>query len=232
MIILKNCVYRFIGRDNNLIYIGKAKNLKTRLNNHNHLKGECYNELAYIEYISFDSEHEMDFAERYYIQKFNPKYNTVLSDKPISFNCKELDEKCFKVYDVNQYVVEHTLEQIELLKKEDLCAETNVSIIELAGILTIVKCDSYLNIKTGYKDKLKSYDEMKKCSYAVSENFAKKINELKEKYHLLDIVLAYKDIHNIGKYLDVKKEEFLFDLKYKEKYKEEWKILEFILKCK
>ena len=73
---------------------------------------------------------------------------------------------------------------------------------------------------------------MKKYSYAFSENFAKKINELKEKYHLLDIVLAYKDIHNIGKYLDVKKEEFLFNLKYKEKYKEEWKILEFILKCK
>ncbi|SCI09076.1 excinuclease ABC subunit C [uncultured Clostridium sp.] len=232
MTILKNCVYRFIGRDHNLIYIGKAKNLEKRLSNHNHLEDECYKELAYIEYTSFDSEHEMDFAERYYIQKLNPKYNMVLSDKPISFNCEELDKRCFKIYEVNQYVVEHTLEQIELLKKEDLCAETNVSIIELAGILTIVKCDSYLNIKTGYKDKLKSYDEMKKCSYAFSENFVKKINELKEKYHLLDIVLAYKDIHNIGKYLDVKKEEFLFNLKYKEKYKEEWKILEFILKCK
>ncbi|WP_195251948.1 GIY-YIG nuclease family protein [Romboutsia sp. 1001713B170207_170306_H8] len=229
---MKNCVYRFIGRDHNLIYIGKAKNLEKRLSNHNHLEDECYKELAYIEYTSFDSEHEMDFAERYYIQKLNPKYNMVLSDKPISFNCEELDKRCFKIYEVNQYVVEHTLEQIELLKKEDLCAETNVSIIELAGILTIVKCDSYLNIKTGYKDKLKSYDEMKKCSYAFSENFVKKINELKEKYHLLDIVLAYKDIHNIGKYLDVKKEEFLLNLKYKEKYKEEWKILEFILKCK
>ncbi len=232
MTIMKNCVYRFIGRDHNLIYIGKAKNLEKRLSNHNHLEDECYKELAYIEYTSFDSEHEMDFAERYYIQKLNPKYNMVLSDKPISFNCEELDKRCFKIYEVNQYVVEHTLEQIELLKKEDLCAETNVSIIELAGILTIVKCDSYLNIKTGYKDKLKSYDEMKKCSYAFSENFVKKINELKEKYHLLDIVLAYKDIHNIGKYLDVKKEEFLLNLKYKEKYKEEWKILEFILKCK
>lgn len=232
MTILKNCVYRFIGRDHNLIYIGKAKNLEKRLSNHNHLEDECYKELAYIEYTSFDSDHEMDFAERYYIQKLNPKYNTVLSDKPISFNCEELDKRCFKIYEVNQYVVENTLEQIELLKKELLCLETNISIIELAGIVTIMKCDSFLNIKKGYKDKLKSYDEIKKYHKAVSEESLKKINKLKDKYHLLDIALSYKGIHNIGKYLDIEKEEFLLDLRYKEKYKEEWKTLEFILRCK
>ena len=38
----------------------------------------------------------MDFAERYYIQKVNSKYNTQLADRQISFNCEDLDKKVFK----------------------------------------------------------------------------------------------------------------------------------------
>ena len=28
---MKNCVYRFLNKDNEIIYVGKAKNLKNRL---------------------------------------------------------------------------------------------------------------------------------------------------------------------------------------------------------
>lgn len=95
---MENCVYRFLDEYENVIYIGKAKNLKNRLNNHKHLPESCYLEQAYIDYACFDNEHEMDFAERYYIQKLTPKYNTKLSDKPISFTSTELDNINFNIY--------------------------------------------------------------------------------------------------------------------------------------
>ena len=88
---MKNCVYRFLDKDNNIIYIGKAKNLKNRLNGHNHLPKECYEERKKTEYVSFKNENDMDFAERYFICKESPKYNEVLSNKPISINVTSLD---------------------------------------------------------------------------------------------------------------------------------------------
>lgn len=88
---MKNCIYRFLDENSNVIYIGKAKNLKSRLRGHNHLSKECYDEAKKVEYISFKNENDMDFAERYFIHKENPKYNTSLSDKPISINIVSLD---------------------------------------------------------------------------------------------------------------------------------------------
>ena len=76
---MNNYVYKFINRNGEIIYIGKTKNLESRINNHNHLDPNCYKELDCIMYATFNTEHEMDFAERYYIQKINPKYNTFLS---------------------------------------------------------------------------------------------------------------------------------------------------------
>lgn len=94
---MNNCVYKFINKYGEIIYIGKSKRLKSRINNHKHLDINCYKELDCITYAAFDSEHEMDFAERYYIQKINPKYNTSLSGKIISFTCNELDNKKFEI---------------------------------------------------------------------------------------------------------------------------------------
>ena len=100
---MKNCVYRFLDKDNNIIYIGKAKNLKNRLNGHNHLSKECYEERKKIEYVSFKNENDMDFAERYFICKESPKYNEVLSNKPISINVTSLDVISWEVYDKETY---------------------------------------------------------------------------------------------------------------------------------
>ena len=154
---MKNCIYKFINRDNEVIYIGKAKDLKNRLINHKHLPKECYEELAYIMYASFDTEHEMDFAERYYIQKINPRYNTILSDKPISFECEDLDNKIFNAYEVNQFVVEQTLEQITIIKQENLFLDLDISIVELVGLINIIESENFKNIKNK-KDNIKSYD--------------------------------------------------------------------------
>lgn len=90
---MKNCVYRFLNKDNEVIYIGKAKDLKLRLRTHSHLSKECYEEKDVIEFIEFDTVDDMNFAERYYIMKFKPKYNTILADKSVNMSLTELDIK-------------------------------------------------------------------------------------------------------------------------------------------
>ena len=90
---IKNSLYRFLNKENKIIYIGKAVHLKARLNNHNHLPETCYSEIQNIEYTTFETEDECLFAERYYISKIKPKYNTVFKDKDILFELKELDDK-------------------------------------------------------------------------------------------------------------------------------------------
>ena len=95
---MKNCVYRFLNKDNEIIYIGKAKDLKNRLNGHNHLPAECYDERINIEYVEFEYEEDMNFAERYYIQKNSPKYNTILANKIINISSFELDNKIWVNY--------------------------------------------------------------------------------------------------------------------------------------
>lgn len=90
---LRNCVYRFLNFKNEVIYIGKAKNLKQRLASHNHLPDECYKERVSIEFTMFSTEDEMDFAERYYIPKYKPKYNTMMNKRCINIDIAELDNK-------------------------------------------------------------------------------------------------------------------------------------------
>ena len=233
---MKNCVYRFINKENEIIYIGKAKELKSRIKNHNHLTEECYSEVAFIEYATFDTEYEMDFAERYYIQKINPKYNTVLSDKPIQFNCSELDDCNFKIYELNEYVVERTLEQIELLKQDELFVKVNMPLISLLGVITIVNSDSYLQIqknRDSYKDQEIKVRE--KFNYYRREIILPKIlnyeKKLQRKYYLLDIDLKFFKIEDITSKINLLHNELIVDLLYKEKYKNEYKKLYFKIKC-
>ena len=86
-----NCIYRFLNKNNEILYIGKAKELNSRMNTHTHLPKECYNQVVKVEYCSFDSEYDMDFAERYYIPKLKPKYNTVYNNKEINFEIEIFD---------------------------------------------------------------------------------------------------------------------------------------------
>lgn len=90
---MKNCVYRFLNKNNEVIYIGKAKDLDRRLYSHNHLPKECYSERVDIEYVEFNSESEMDIAERYYIPKYKPKYNTVWVNNEMNINISEFEDK-------------------------------------------------------------------------------------------------------------------------------------------
>ena len=72
---LSNCVYRFLDKDEKIIYVGKTKQLNNRMRGHKHLPDTCYKECRWIEYIQFKNESEMGIAEIYFINKYKPKYN-------------------------------------------------------------------------------------------------------------------------------------------------------------
>jgi excinuclease ABC subunit C len=80
-------VYRFIGANETVLYVGKAKNLKNRVGSY---FGERENRLAKtkamvkaalkIEYTIVESEQDALFLESNLIKKYQPKYNILLKD--------------------------------------------------------------------------------------------------------------------------------------------------------
>ena len=77
-------LYCFKNKDGDIIYIGKADDIHTRLKNHKHLCSECYEELYTIEYAIVDNKADRDILELLLISKLQPKYNKQLkyTDKP------------------------------------------------------------------------------------------------------------------------------------------------------
>ena len=146
---MRNCVYRFLNKDNEVIYVGKAKNLKSRINNHNHLPKECYQERDHIEYIRFKSEADMNFAERYFIMKLNPKYNTILADKDFNINSFELDEKEWCLYTGKEEEIENVIAEANnniLLPREIWENDNEITMAQLAILSEI----TLLSLNTGY----------------------------------------------------------------------------------
>ena len=76
-----NYVYRFLNKNNQVIYVGKTINLENRISKHfsvtGHLSRECYSEVKIIEYIDLPTKIDMDIKELYYINKYKPKYNII-----------------------------------------------------------------------------------------------------------------------------------------------------------
>lgn len=79
-------VYRFFDKDNNIIYIGKAKNLKNRVSSyfnkeHTHRKlRTLVASITDLAYTVVDSESDALLLENNLIKKHQPKYNILLKD--------------------------------------------------------------------------------------------------------------------------------------------------------
>lgn len=78
--------YQFFDNENNIIYVGKAKNLKKRVSNYfkKNLDGEKLKvmvpKIQRIEFIITNSEIEALILESHLIKKYKPKYNVLLKD--------------------------------------------------------------------------------------------------------------------------------------------------------
>lgn len=87
--------YRFLNLAGEIIYVGRAENLVRRMESHarkGHLSATCYSRVYKVEFCTFNSEDDLDIAERYYISKFQPEYNVVFKDKKY-FTISELDSR-------------------------------------------------------------------------------------------------------------------------------------------
>ena len=80
-------VYRFYNSDQELIYIGKAKNLKKRVNSYftkaagvNRKTLKLVSEITAIEYTVSDTEFDALLMENNFIKQNQPKYNILLKD--------------------------------------------------------------------------------------------------------------------------------------------------------
>ena len=101
---IKNCVYRFLDKDGNVLYVGSTQNsLSARIGNHScngHLLGKCYDDTVSIEYIMLPTKADRKIAELYFINKYQPSYNTKDKDKlGISFNIPFLECFTWKKYE-------------------------------------------------------------------------------------------------------------------------------------
>ena len=93
-------VYRFIDEQEDVVYIGKATNLRKRILSHNHLPIHQYQRVRRIEYFNFENKVDMNLAERYYISQYKPEFNTVFKNNSVK-NDKKLEEifqNQFKTY--------------------------------------------------------------------------------------------------------------------------------------
>lgn len=72
----KYYVYRFLNKDNIVIYVGRTTDLSRRLSKHEHLSGNVMK----IEYIECDSEAEMVWKEIYYINLFYNQLSENIND--------------------------------------------------------------------------------------------------------------------------------------------------------
>jgi hypothetical protein len=73
--IMGNYIYELLNKNNEIIYIGKTKNINKRLKGHIQDK-KWFDEIDKILYTDCISKTDMDIYEIYYINKYNPCYNT------------------------------------------------------------------------------------------------------------------------------------------------------------
>ena len=83
----KTGVYKFFDQKGNIIYVGKAVNLRSRIfsyfqeaNNHTAAKRSMLQKIATIKYLETDSEIEALLLEANLIKKYQPDFNIVLRD--------------------------------------------------------------------------------------------------------------------------------------------------------
>jgi excinuclease UvrABC nuclease subunit len=95
---MSDYIYKFYNEQDEVIYIGKTTDLQMRFNAHRNTKS-WWHEVSEIKYIECQDNFEMTTYERYYIRKFNPKYNVAERDCLVPrFTLSELDFKKYELH--------------------------------------------------------------------------------------------------------------------------------------
>jgi excinuclease ABC subunit C len=79
-------IYKYYGASNNLLYIGKAKNIRKRVssyftkNQHSYKTIELVRQIVTIDFTIVQSEHDALLLENALIKEFKPRFNIDLKD--------------------------------------------------------------------------------------------------------------------------------------------------------
>jgi excinuclease ABC subunit C len=202
-------VYKFLDKLNNVIYIGKAKNLKKRVisyfnKNHIHFKTKLLvKQINKIENIVVETEMDALLLENTLIKKFKPKYNVLLKDdKTYPWVCliKKPKPEIFYTRKTNKTNGEYfgpftNVTNVKLLIKliKDIYPFLNYDLIHLLKKenkkLTDKEIQENINsiksiIKGNFKSTVKQLKfEMK--NYSLSMEY-EKAQEVKEKLNILN----------------------------------------------
>ena len=201
---LKNCIYRFLNNKGQVIYIGKAKDLKARMANHNHLSDECYEETVKIEYCEFGTEDDIDLAERYLIPKYKPKYNTEFKQRELGMVIYSLENLNWKIYtDKNEAsinVCEYVVDNNEIKRLSEEITELKISIDVMSEMLLEFSED--VQMKENLSKKINKVSKELKGKQL--EKAKKVLGEKINKYSKQDIETFIKydiyDFQKIGQY--------------------------------
>lgn len=68
-------IYKYLGNDNKVLYVGKAVNWKKRLYEHNQEDKDMMSKVSKIFTMKCNDKLEMDILEKYFIQYYRPVYN-------------------------------------------------------------------------------------------------------------------------------------------------------------
>lgn len=116
----KYSIYRFLDKNNKVIYIGRSVNITRRMSQHfsksGHLIKECYDNTEKIEVAELNSKNDMRIYEIYYISKYKPFYNKEFkNNESISLILPEL-----KWIDIEDYKIKNEYRDYILLNTSQI----------------------------------------------------------------------------------------------------------------
>ncbi|MFI5222413.1 MAG: GIY-YIG nuclease family protein, partial [Bacteroidia bacterium] len=220
-------VYKYFDEEKKLIYIGKAKNLKKRVNSyftktHDSRKTEVMvNKISHIEYTLVETEMDALLLENSLIKKYQPKYNVMLKDdKTYPFICikKERFPRVFStrnfVRDGSEYFGPFSsgltrltvLELIHSLFQLRNCnlnlSETNIKNKKFKVCLEyhIGNCKAPC---VGFQTEADYMDQIKKVRNILKGNIRSVITDLKELMHEASSEMQFEKAGAIKKKIDL-----------------------------
>ena len=103
-------VYKYFDKNGNILYVGKAKNLKKRVssywNNQNNASAKLkilISKIQHIDYIVTNSEEDALLLENNMIKSLNPRYNILLKDDKTYPWIKVTNEEYPQIFKTRQY---------------------------------------------------------------------------------------------------------------------------------
>ena len=148
-------VYRFLDKNNDILYIGKTEStsLDFRMKSHIHLPDECYLNVSKIEYVEFENRNLMIICERYLIPTIKPKYNKEFISEDLPFSISEFNNLRWNEYDKELCILKSWTDFRDnrdsiLLKVKEIRRKLSYTQNDMAALLGI-SLDCYKSYEQG-----------------------------------------------------------------------------------